>query len=373
MQHMNKVRRFGCTVAAGLLAALALAACGSSGSSDPNQLLHQTFTGAHHINSGDLSFVLTVSPSGSSTLKGPLRLSLGGPFQSRGAGKLPQSDFTVSLGLNGKTGALSLISTGTAGYVRLGNSSYQLPAASFQKLESSFSQVAPSSNGSGSSALGKLGIQPLSWLRNPTIVGDETVGGTSTTHIRANVNVSALVNDLSTFLKKASSTGVSGANQLSGGLSASERQQIAGAVRNPQFDVWTGKSDQTLRKLRIALTLPVSGQLSTLTGGVNSAGLGLTIQYSDLNQPQTITAPTGVRPFSEFQTKVQSFVQALQGSLGGLSGGGTTGSTGSTGSAGSSSSSGGGSNVQSYSQCIQAAGNDVNKMQQCTSLLNNGQ
>jgi hypothetical protein len=367
MQHMNTRRRFGWSIVTAVVVSLAVAACGgSSGSGDASQLLHQTFTGPHHINSGNLSFVLSIDPSGSTTFKGPVTLSLGGPFQSRGTGQLPQSAFTVSLGANGKTGALTVISTGTAGYVTLGNTSYQLPAATFQKLEQSFAQVAPSSGSSSSSssnALGKLGIQPLNWLRNPTIVGDETVGGTSTTHIRAAVNVSALINDLSTFLKKAASTGVSGASQFSGGLSASERQQIAGAVRNPQFDVWTGKSDKTLRKLHVALTVPVSGQLSTLTGGVNSAGIGLTIQYANLNQPQTITAPANIRPFTEFQSKVQSFVQTLQGTLSGASS-----SAGGTGSSSSSSSSSAG--VASYSQCIQAAGSDVSKMQQCASLLN---
>jgi hypothetical protein len=364
-------RRFGFVSLVALLCALIVAACGGSGSGDAGKLLNQTFSGPHHIDSGNLSFVLTINPSGSSTLRGPVTLSLGGPFQSRGAGKLPQSDFTVSLGANGKTGAISVLSTGSAGYVTLGGTSYQLPAATFQKLESSFAQVAPSSGGSSSSsALGKLGIQPLTWLRNPTILGDESVAGTSTTHIRAGVNVTALVDDLSRFLQKASSLGVSGASQFSGGLSASERQQIAAAVRNPRFDVWTGNSDKTLRKLEVSLTVPVTGQLSTLTGGVNSAGIGLTIQYSNLNQPQTITAPATVHPFTEFQSKVQSFVQALQSGLGGLSGG-ASGSGGASSSRGSANSSGSGSasSVQSYSQCIQAAGNDVGKMQQCASLL----
>lgn len=364
---MKQRHRFGWTSAA-VLISLALAACGGSSSGNANQLLQQTFTGAHHINSGNLSFVLSIQPSGSNTLKGPVTLSLGGPFQSRGTGKLPQSDFTVSLGANGRTGALSVISTGTSGYVTLGNTSYQLPQATFQKLEQSFAQVAPSS-GSSSNALGKLGIQPLSWLRNPTIVGNETVGGTSTTHIRAAVNVPALVSDLSRLLKKAASSGVSGASQFSGGLSASEQRQIDAAVRNPQFDVWTGSNDKTLRRLHVALTVPVSGQLSTVTGGVSSAGIGLTIQYSNLNQAQTINAPTSVQPFTQFQSKIQSFVQALQGTLGGSSSSSSSSSSG-TGSGSASSSTGSASSTTSYGQCIQAAGSDVAKMQQCASLLN---
>jgi predicted lipid-binding transport protein (Tim44 family) len=73
-----------------------------------------------------------------------------------------------------------------------------------------------------------------------------------------------------------------------------------------------------------------------------------------------------VRPFSEFSGKLQSFMKALGG---GLAGGATSGT-------GASSSSGAGAanaaGVQSYSKCIQAAGNDVGKMQQCSALLSSG-
>jgi hypothetical protein len=336
----------------------------SSGSGDASKLLSQTFSGPHKVSSGNVSFALTVQPSGSSTLKGPISFTLGGPFQSLGTGKLPRSNFTISLAANGQGGAISVLSTGTSGYVTLQGTSYQLPQATFQKLESSFARVASSSSGggSGSGTFGKLGIQPLEWLRDPTVVGTESVGGTSTTHIRAGVNVAALVNDLSTFLQKASTMGVSGAKSFSGGLSANARSQIANAIRNPSVDVWTGDADKTMRKLQVGLTVPVSGQLSTLAGGLSSAAIGLTIQYANLNQPQTITAPAAVRPFSEFAGKLKAFTRRLTGA-GAL--------TGSTGSANSSAGTNGTSaaSVQSYSKCIQAAGNDVGKMQQCSSLL----
>jgi len=351
-----------------ILVSLPLVACGtaSSGSGDASKLLSQTFSGAHKVSSGNVTFALTVQPSGSSTIKGPIRFSLGGPFQSLGAGKLPQSNFTISLAANGRGGSVSVLSTGTSGYVTLQGTSYQLPQATFQKLESSFARVASSSGGgSGSGTLSKLGIQPLKWLRNPTVVGNDIVGGTSTTHIHAAVNVAALVNDLSTFLQKASTLGVSGAKSFSGGLPANARSQIASAIRNPSVDVWTGDSDKTMRKLQVGLTVPVSGQLSSLTGGLNSAAIGLTIQYANLNQPQTITAPATVRPFSEFAGKLKGFTQALAGARGLTGGAGSAGgASGSPGTNGTSAAS-----VQGYSKCIQTAGNDVAKMQQCSSLL----
>jgi hypothetical protein len=352
------------------LASLTLAACGSSsGGGDASTLLKQTFSGSHVVNSGQLSVSLTIVPSGSSTLSGPIELRFGGPFQSLGKGKLPASNFNVSLSASGKTGSLSILSTGKTGYVTLQGTSYQLPAATFQKLESSFSQIGASPGNSRAAGLSTLGIDPLHWLVNPSIVGKESVGGAETTHIRAGVNVAALLADINTFLAKASTLGVSGASTLPKGISGATRSDIAAAVKNPSFEVWTGSGDRTVRKLSISLTVPVAGQASTALGGLRSANIALILQYANLNQPQSIQAPTAVRPFSEFSAKLREFLASAQSSVAGGSAGGPAG--------GATSSSGGAAvgagttgTVQSYGQCLQSAGQDVAKMQKCASILN---
>jgi hypothetical protein len=369
MQFRLRGRRFA-SIAIAVGACALVAACGSSTSNDPNMLLRQTFTGAHKIDSGNLRFALTVTPSGSSTLRGPITLTFGGPFQSRGKGKLPQSNFNIAVSAQGKSVSLGIISTGTAGYVSLQGTSYQLPQATFQRLEQSFSQTSSSSS-SQQSTLSKLGIQPLNWLTNPTIVGHENIGGADTTHIRAGVNVNALVNGLSQFLQNVSSVGVTGTSRFSGGLSPSAKSKVASEIQSPTFDVWTGNDDKTLRRLQIGATVPVSGRVSSAFGGLSSANVGMTIQYSNLNQHQTISAPSNVQPYSQFQAQLQQFLAGLEGGLGGLSGGGGTSGSGTPGgtSGGGTSSPGASSNVAAYTQCIQAAGNDVTKLQQCAALL----
>jgi hypothetical protein len=378
----GRIRGLAATVAllAGASLALGLGACGSGSSGQAKTLLKQTFGGNHRVDSGNLSFNVTLNPSGSRTISGPISFSFGGPFQTLGTGKLPQSNFTVSVSALGKTGSLGLISTGQSGFVSLGGTSYQMPAATFQKLESSFSGLTSTTSGGSGSALTRLGIDPLRWLTNPSIAGNESVGGADTTHIKAGIDVVALLGDLGTFLQKASSVGVPNAARIPTSISAATRAKIARAVQNPHFDVWTGTSDKTPRKLAITLTLPVTGQISTLLGGLRSASVALSLQYANLNQPQTITAPPTVRPFAEFQAKLKSFQQSLQsfltGTLGGGAGSGTTGSgTTGSGTTGSGSTGSGGAapgtstNVQAYSQCVQAAGSDIVKLQKCSALL----
>ncbi len=375
LQHPVRVIRLGFALLCVAGVAVLLGACGSSSSSPGNAqtLLRQTFSGEHRISSGRLQFSLSITPSGSTTLTKPISLSFSGPFQSRGTGKLPASDFTVSISAQGHTGSLAIVSTGSKGYVTMSSVSYQLPAASFQKLEQSFSSVAGSSgggSGTGSGVLAKLGINPLNWLSHPQVVGSSTVGGAQTTHIRAQVDVAALLRDLSTFLQRASSLGISGASSVTKGLSAATQQKVAGEIENPRFDLWTGDNDKTVRKLEVGLTLPVKGEVSSLLGGLSSAGIELTLAYADLNQPQTITAPTKVEPYKIFAAKLDALLREVESgaSAAGLGSSDTT-STGSSTTGTTSSVAGA---TAAYSKCIQKAGQNVAKMQRCASKLGSG-
>ncbi|HUO70809.1 MAG TPA: hypothetical protein VMU39_08540 [Solirubrobacteraceae bacterium] len=332
--------------------ALVLSACGSSSGEDANTLLKQTFGGSHTVTSGNVTVSLMVNPSGSRTLNGPISLSFGGPFQSRGKGQLPASNFNISVTASGRSGSIGILSTGTNGYVTLQGTSYQLPASTFQKLESSFAQVAsPPGGGSNGGSLSRLGIDPLHWLIKPAVVGHESVGGADTTHIRAGVDVAALLADVNTMLQKASSLGVPATTKLPS-ISDATRARIASEVKNPTVDVWTGSGDKTIRRLSLWLTVPVTGQISSALGGLSSAQIAVSLQYAELNQPQTIQAPATVRPFSEFTTQLQSFLAGVQSAT-----------------SGGSSTSAAATSLQRYTQCVQAAHQNTAKMQRCAALL----
>jgi hypothetical protein len=347
--------------AVAVLVALAIGGCGSSGggSSDATGLLQQTFSSGHRVDSGNLNFSLTVDPSGSSTIKGPIKITFGGPFQSLGQSKLPASNFTIGFSAFGKSGSLALLSTGSNGYVMVSGATYQLPAATFQRIESGFSGIT-SSGGSGSGPLGKLGIDPRHWLTNPSLAGHETIDGADTTHIAAGIDIVKLLVDVNKLLSNAGQLGVKSTTAIPT-ISPASQAKVAAAIKNPKVDVWTGSSDKLLRRLTVALTVPVTGQVSTLLGGLSSAAISLTLGYSAVNQHQTIPTPTATRPYSEFQQKIQALVQSLRGTAAGAAAGSSGAAVPSAGAATSS--------ITAYAQCIQAAGGDVAKMQGCAGLL----
>jgi hypothetical protein len=375
--------------------AVVVAGCGSASSNSPSSsnassatpsaqtLLRETFGGKHPVTSGQIELTVELVPTGSSELTEPITIAFGGPFQGATDGKLPQSDFTITASAQGHDGKLSIISTGSAGYITVNGDSYQLPAATYDKLKSGLSSVSGSSSGSSSSSssssssmLGKLGIDPLDWLSDPQVVGLESVGGVNTDHISAKVNVAGLLKGLAKLAGSASSLGISGASKLSGGLTASEQSSIAAHVVSPSFDIWTGASDQTLRKLAVALTVPVTGTMQTELGGLTSLRITVDLQYSDLNQPQTITAPTKLLPYSQFQAALASDMEAIGGGvasgesgvLGGTSTDSASGSGSSSGFIGGSVSSLSGVDKR-YAECVIKAAGDVAKEQACSSIL----
>lgn len=344
-------RRWGFAVATGL-AAVALTGCG--GGAGASQLVKDTFSGSRKLQSGAVEFTLTLTPAGSSTLTSPITLSVGGPFSGLGPGQAGNSELTLRLG----TAEVSLLSLGLEsldgnGYVSLGTTSYRLPAGEYRGLESRLS-----GGGSGTAGiLGRLGIDPLRWLIDPRVAGSATVAGVRTTHIRARLNLGALLTDLGTVLAKASSIGVPGAGKIS--ISPAARSKIVAEVRSPSVDIWTGSADQTLRRLALSLTLPVTGTLSSDLGGLKFAALSLNIVYRDLGHPQHFSAPTDLKPYREFEAQVHTLLGALDGAVSGAAPAAST-APGSGSSAG---------DANAYSQCITAARGDYAKMYKCAGLL----
>lgn len=336
--------------------AFALAACGgddsggsasSGGSGDAETLLRQTFTGTHDIRSGKADIELRVDVSGDPSLRGPINVRIAGPFQSAGTDQLPKFDLALDANAQGQGFKAGITSTSDQLFVNFGGTSYVVPDSVMARLKDSYrrSQQQGSSNRMD---LRALGLDPLSWLQDPTVVGTETVGGVETDHISGDVDVSALLDDLNSVLARGL-PGLPTGQQVPRRIPDSDRQQIEDAIKNAKVEIWSGQDDHTLRKATLALTVDIPRSSTTLD-------VLLSIELTDLNQPQTIEAPTSTRPLSEL-------LGQLQGFLGGAFGGGLGGSSGS--SAGGASS----QQLQDYSACVQRAGSDVQEAQKCADLL----
>lgn len=342
-------------------AALVLAACGGSssggGSGDAQTLLRETFSGSHQIKSGKATIHLRVVATGDPSLQGPIEATISGPFQSVGAGELPKFDLALDASAQGQGIRAGLLSTSDRLFVTFDGTAYEAPAQLVSQLKASYKRDQQQQGASKQhTSLSALGVDPLGWLQDPTVVGTESVGGAQTDHISAKVNVNALLDDVDKLLARISSGGIPGVPagaRVPSSIPARARAQIAQAVKQATIDVWSGKSDHTLRRFALALdVVPPRGTPRSVT-------LNLSVELADLNQPQTIAAPSSSRPLSELLGQFQGL---LGGALGGSALGGSSGSSGSSGGASS-------AQLQAYAKCVQNAGSDVTKAQQCAALL----
>jgi hypothetical protein len=340
-----------------VIMAIAVSACagtggGSSGNSGNSgagsaataqSLLRQSLQGKHRITSGVLSLTATVTPHGSTAAGTPITISFGGPFQSLGSGRGTESDFTVAVAAAGQRLALGLRTTATAGYMRLNGSWFRLPAKQFAQLRKSLA----GSGGSGATSLPGLSVSPLKWLRDPQLVGNATVDGTQTTEVRARIDVGALAGDLGTLLAKEAANPALRTTGLPTKLTAAQRRQLVSELRNPTVALFIGSADHTLRRALLDLNLKLPA--STLPG-ISSVGVAVTVDYAKLNRPQTITAPTRVKPYGELGQQLSGLEQSLEGSA-----------SDSGGAAGSGSG--------AYETCLQRSGANIAKLQKCASLI----
>ena len=351
-------------VLAALLAALVAGCGGGDGEgasadedSSVDQVLKDTFSGKKKVESGklDLSLKIDVQGSSDSQLQGPITLSLTGPFQTQGKGKLPQFDIDAAFEGAGQSLKAGVTSTGEKAFVNFQGTDYAVSDQVFQQFKAGYEQAQKQSADKGNQqSLATLGIDPRRWLTDPKNEGEAKVGDTDTIKITGGVDINKLLDDVNTALDKARGLGVQGSDQLPEKLTDQQKQQAADAIKDLKVEIYTGKEDTTLRRMVVNTTVeaPDNGGTGTLS---------LDFQLLDLNEDQSIEAPSGAKPFDQ-----------LLGQLGGLGlgGAGGTGGSGSSGDGGGSGSGGASADdLKKYSDCVTEAGSDTAKAQKCAELL----
>jgi hypothetical protein len=349
-----------------LLSAIALAACGGGGGSgeNVNTVLDQTFRSEKALDSGSLKLDATAKLDGAAQLQGPVNVKMSGPFQGldkkiADTGKVPEADLKVSASAAGQEFNAGFISTGDKVYVNFRGTDYVLPDSQFRRLVRQLERAQRRDANSKSPDLSALGIEPKNWLKDAHDEGTTDVGGTETIHISGSVDVPKMLDDFDRLLKQAGKLNLSQQqlNQLPQGIPQSSRDQIQKAIEKADLDIYTGKDDKVLRRLEAKIKFNVPESLRTQAGGLKSGEINLSLEITDINEPQTIEAPKSAKPLSE-----------LQKQLGALSAQG--GSSGSSGSSGSGSSGAGASAAtqRRYLKCVQNA-KGTSELNKCSDLL----
>ncbi len=307
-----------------LLGVFVLAGCGGGddGSSESaSELIKQTFGNDAQLKSGRIGLGMDAELK-----SGTVQASIDARFAQGDSGQLPKLDGTLKLD-SGTSGTLQAgaISTGDKGYVTVAGQAFEIPASEWRSFTDGYlsDQKETDQKRASSPSLTALGIHPEQWLTDPQKAGEGEVGGDKTIHITSGVDVPKMLADVAKVASKTSA--------------GTQLTSLGADIKSATVEIDTGADDQRLRRLAIHMVL-------------SSGTLDLRISYSDLDQPQTIDTPKDAKPLSDLTDALAA-------------------ATGSTGTGTSTTPQASGSNNAKYLECLQAAGQDVAKVQACAKYL----
>jgi hypothetical protein len=359
------------------VAALAafLSACGGGGgdtgsSENPQQVIDKATV--EGVDSGNLELSLKVNAEGKEG--GNFDVALSGPFQAGAKGALPEAALEASV--HGEAegekidfeGGLTLLSD--RAYIGYQGDQYEVDPTTFGFVKSGFERAAQESSGEG--AEGKAcqeaaaGLEVGDFVNNLTNEGSVEVGGTQTTKVSGDLNVSGAIDQIIKLTENpACSAQLEAAGPLPLGELEKAKNELVSQVKKAHASVFVGEEDNIIRKVESALTVEPEG-----SGEKVEIEFELTL--GEVNEPQTITAPAKAKPLEDlFQQLGINPLELLEG--GGGLGGLIEGLAGGSGGGGESSSGGGEIEIpnveesKAYLECLREVESAAD-LQKCANL-----
>jgi hypothetical protein len=358
-----------------LALATAFAACGGGGTSSgsPEGVLEDaTLQG---VESGEINLSLGIDAKGSEG--GHVDVSLSGPFQSEGEKQLPELDLTAKANgsVNGEAvdfeGGLVLLPS--RAYVSFEGTDYEVDSTTYDFVKAAIEKTQKSSGGEGESggvtacqeAAGELNV--ADFADDLVDGGSADVGGTSTTKVSGDLDVSGAIDSLLQLAEKPACRAQLGA---AGPLPAGDevdkaKSEVESALKSAHVDVYVG-DDHIVRRISAQLAIEPEGSGS----GPQRVDLEFDLTLTGVNEGQSISSPSRTKPLSDLFLKLGVNPIELLGLLSGEGEGSGLGGLGALlGEIGGGGGASGARGSQAaYTKCLQSARSAAD-IQKCGSLL----
>jgi hypothetical protein len=301
-----------------------LAACGSSddGASDksPEAVLEgASFKG---IEDADIDLSLSVDVSGDEG--GNVDVSLTGPFQGAGKEKLPELDLTAEASGTAKgedidfDGGVVLLPN--KAFLSYEGTDYEVDPTTFSFAESAIKEAQNEAGGAEETTAcqeAASSLKPSDFVDKLNNEGSADVGGTETTKVSGELNVSGAVDAIT---KLAETPACSSQLEAAGGLPLDEldaaQAEIEKALKSAHADVYVGE-DQIIRRVTAEIAVEPEGSDEKVE-------IEMDLSLNGVNEGQEITAPESAEPleglFEKLGINPLELLQAAQSGqgLGGL-------------------------------------------------------
>lgn len=308
-----------------ILSAVALAACGGGGSSDPKTVLDEaTLQG---VESADMKMTLGIDARGKEG--GHVDVDLSGLFQGVSESELPELDLALSAKgeLGGEDvdfeGGFTLL--GDRAFVGYEGNEYEVDPTTFNFVRALVKRRTGSEGKAGEVTACQeavAGLDVSDFVDNLEDGGSAEVGGTSTTKVSGDLDVGGAIDALSELSEDPA---CSEQLQATGSFpSAAKLEQAKGelesAIESAHVDVYVG-DDHIVRRISAQATIEPRNRSRK---GPESAEVDFDLSLEGVNEEKTISAPQNTKPLSALFAKLGinplELLSLLQGGQGGLSG-----------------------------------------------------
>lgn len=271
------MRRPGATrVVIGLAALL----CGCGGGRSADEVLNATASGMGKIRTADLSLRLVLEPTENAE-SGRVGFALRGPVDLD-AGALPAARLDYTQIAGDKQGGATFVSTGEEAFVEVGGIAYRLDTAQSQSLREG-----------AAAARENVRLPVDTWIREAEVEDGGRVGGVETDHVHATLDAAAALRDIFSAMRSA------GADAPA--LQGAAADDLRTAVDVATIDVWSGRDDDLLRRLRLRIGFRVQtpAALRDRLGELAGGRLAFDLDLARVNAPVRVQPPSHPRPASE--------------------------------------------------------------------------
>jgi hypothetical protein len=281
-----------------LLFLLTLAACG--GSATDEKSAKETLSGVKPLKSAQVDAALRIFFDGAPPSVGDkLELTFKGPLRNNGADKLPSLDWDIAF--SGLTTHFTsrVVSTGDNFFINLGGQDFEVGQQAVQ-------QLADQARASQQKGLAQVGLNPLGAIRDVKEGGSRTVDGAKTTAYTGTIDVDAVMDQYERLSQSLPTTGAAQAVPT-GRLTPQQRGQVRRTFGTPRFEADVA-GDDTIRRLVVTTRFTTPAANREAAGGITGGRMEYALQYSDVNQPVTITAPGNTQPIGDFARQLQAIL-----------------------------------------------------------------
>jgi hypothetical protein len=211
-----------------------------------------------------------------------VNITVTGPYQSNGEGKLPSADLAVKVDDGTQDFEGRVISTGKNAFVEYQGETYEVGEETIAQLEQQ-----GRSEQLSTADLSKLMGTMSDWFPE-TDAKDAELAGEPVDRVTGRLDVSRALKDIDAFAKK------SGVQDYEG-MSTKDMNEIDDSVSDPKFAIDVAKSDGKLRRIEASMRVKDASGSGSVT---------FALRLTDVDKPVTIDAPSSGRPIGELMQKL---------------------------------------------------------------------